>query len=77
MTSAVQRVAVVGSDGTVAIEVPELAPGQRVRVTVEPTATAKRTWKTDQPDGLADERFSRATEQIDTYLRAAREALDD
>ena len=35
MAGAVQRAAVVGPDGAIAIRVPEPAPGQRVRITVE------------------------------------------
>lgn len=36
MTSILHKDAIVQPDGTIALSVPELAPGQRVRVTIEP-----------------------------------------
>lgn len=40
MTSALRKDAVVQPDGTIALSVPELAPGQHVRVTIETSGAA-------------------------------------
>lgn len=50
MTSALRKDAIVQPDGTIALSVPELAPGQRVRVTIEPSGAADD----DETGGTSD-----------------------
>ena len=77
MASTVQRAAVVGPDGAIAIHVPELAPGQRVRVTVEvePDPATLRTAIAVLTE-LPGHRLFQTAEAVDAYLRTEREAWD-
>jgi hypothetical protein len=77
MASAVQRATVVQPDGTVAVRVPELAPGQRVRVTVELEPTPSETRSALAVlDELPGHRLFQTADEVDAYLRAERDAWD-
>jgi hypothetical protein len=77
MARAVQRATVVQPDGTIAIRVPELAPGQRVRVTVElePMPSQSRSALAVLAE-LPGHRLFQTAEEVDAYLRAERDAWD-
>ncbi|HVA90440.1 MAG TPA: hypothetical protein VNL71_11430 [Chloroflexota bacterium] len=75
MASAVHRAAVVGPDGAIAIRVPELAPGQRVRITVElEQESAELRPAIAVLAELPGPRLFHTAEAVDTYLDAEREA---
>lgn len=77
MASAVQRAAVVGPGGAIAIRVPELAPGQRVRVTVEVEQDpASLRAAIEVLAELPGHRLFQTAEAVDAYLRTEREAWD-
>ena len=75
MASAVHRAAVVGPDGAISLRVPELAPGQRVRVTVEvePESAELRSGIAVLAE-LPGHRLFHKAKAVDTYLDAEREA---
>ena len=78
MTSVLHKDAVVQPDGTIALSVPELAPGQRVRVTVEPEQ-APVVEKRHAADILAEmpgHRLFKTAEEVDAYINEERDSWD-
>lgn len=77
MAAAVQRATIVGPDGAIAIRVPELAPGQRVRVTVEveqePTEVRPAIAVLAE---LPGHRLFQTADAVDAYLHTERAAWD-
>lgn len=76
MTTLLQRDAVVGPNGTIEVHVPELAPGQCVRVIIEPASVAPSGRALDvlaQPSG---HRLFKTASEVDAYVRAEREAWE-
>jgi hypothetical protein len=76
MTNLLQRDAVVGPDGTIAVRVPELAPGQRVRVTIEPEEGRATVHALDVLSTLRGRRLFKTAGEVDAYIRAEREAWE-
>ncbi len=77
MATAMQRAAIVGPDGTIAVQVPELMPGQRVRVTIETESAPVEAGRAiDLLATLSGHRLLRSPEEVDAYLRAERDAWD-
>ena len=84
MSAVIHREAVVGPDGKIEISAPELQPGQRVSITIEPEPEADVT--TYPPEGklpmidLMDEgpgqRLFKTAEEVDEYIRQERESWD-
>ncbi|MDB5057404.1 MAG: hypothetical protein JWO59_876 [Chloroflexi bacterium] len=76
MTNLLQRDAVVGPDGTIEVPVPELAPGQRVRVTVELALAGPSGRAIDVLAQASGHRLFKTASEVDAYIRAEREAWD-
>lgn len=71
MATIIEREAVVGPDGKIEIAAPELAPGQRVKVTVEIEGQAPHglDWETASPEEIiAELRASRVESTRDVPL---------
>ena len=76
MINPVERNAVVGPDGTIAVQVPELAPGQRVRVTIAPVDAGPAESALDILARTSGRRLFKTADEVDAYVRAEREAWD-
>jgi hypothetical protein len=84
MSAIIHREAVVGPDGKIEISAPELRPGQRVSITIEPEREAGIA--TYPPEGkipmidLMDEapgqQLFKTADEVDEYLRQERESWD-
>jgi hypothetical protein len=74
MATSLYRGAIVGQDRTLELHVPELAPGQRVRVIIEPETSTKPRYAIDVLNGLAGQRLFKTAEEVESYLQAEREA---
>ncbi len=80
MSAIIHREAVVGPDGKIEISAPELQPGQRVTITIEPEGEAGVTQPEpslydlvkDLPGGL----MFRTAEEVDAYIRQERDSWD-
>lgn len=80
MSAIIHREAVVGPDGKIEISAPELQPGQRVAITIEPEGEAGVTSPEpslydlvkDLPGGLMFE----TAEEVDAYIRQDRDSWD-
>lgn len=80
MSAIIHREAVVGPDGKIEISAPELQPGQRVSITIEPELEAGVTppepslydLVKDLPGGL----MFKTAEEVDEYLRQERDSWD-
>lgn len=80
----IHREAVVGPDGHIDIAAPELRPGQRVSITIEPEPEAGA--KTYAPEGtipmidLMEEapgqQLFKTADEVDEYIRRERESWD-
>lgn len=79
MSAVIHREAVVGPDGVIAIPTPELQPGQRVAITIEPEQTSPQQPSSRIRDILAEApghlEFQTADE-VDAYIREERDAWD-
>ncbi len=78
MSTIIQREATVSPDGTIEIAVPELQPGQRVSITIEP-AEALETPKRHAADILAEmpgHRLFKTAEEVDAYINEERDSWD-
>ena len=78
MSTVLQREATISSDGTIEIAVPELQPGQRVSITIEPE-TASETPKRHAADILAEmpgHRLFKTAEEVDVYSNEKRDSWD-
>jgi hypothetical protein len=83
MATIIEREAVVGPDGTIEIATPELAPGQRVKVTVEVDGTCGQPIQQEPKrhviDMLAEmpgHRLFKTAEEVDEYIRQERDSWD-
>lgn len=82
MTS-IHTTATVGPDGTLDLHVPNLPPGQRVSITIEPEQTAPAPQALsggvhiiDLIKDLPGHRLFKTAEEVDEYLRQERESWD-
>ncbi len=73
MVSSLHRSAVVTVDGTLAVRVPELAPGQRVRVTIEPESPTPSKHAIELLEESAGPRLFKSAAEVDAYVRAERD----
>lgn len=82
MSTTVRREAVVGPDGKIEINVPELQPGQHVTVTIQPEQTASEAppeEKISMYDFIKDlpgGRLFKSAEEVDEYLRQERDSWE-
>lgn len=77
MTTVIRREAVVGPDGKIEVSAPELAPGQRVSVTIEPEAAPVE--KRHAAEILAEapgHLLFQTAEEVDEYIRQERDSWD-
>lgn len=84
MSAIIHREAVVGPGGKIEISAPELRPGQRVSITIEPEPAESAA--TYPPEGkipmidLMDEdpgqQLFKTADEVDEYLRQERESWD-
>ncbi|HEX2349342.1 MAG TPA: hypothetical protein VHI51_13005 [Ktedonobacterales bacterium] len=82
MSTVIHREAVVGPDGKIEISAPELQPGQRVSVTIEPEADDASASSTAEPSlydlvkDLPGGRLFKTADEVDEYLRQERDSWD-
>jgi hypothetical protein len=76
MVTSLHRDAVVAPDGTIAIHVPELAPGRRVRVTIEQESTMPQRHAIDMLETTIGHGSFTTVEDVDAYVRTERDAWD-
>jgi hypothetical protein len=83
MSLSIHRESVVGPDGTITLTVPELAPGQRVTVTIESDQAAPTAETPEAPIHIIDlikdlpgHRLFKSAEEVDEYLRQERASWD-
>lgn len=82
MSAIIHREAVVGPDGKIEVSAPELQPGQRVSITIEPeTAPDANTTSTepslyDLVKDLPGGRLFKTVEEVDEYIRQERDSWD-
>lgn len=78
MAAPIYTEATVAPDGQIHISVPGLAPGQRVRVSIEP-GEAPPAEKRHAADILAEmpgHRLFKTAEEVDTYINEERDSWD-
>lgn len=77
MATIIQREGVVGPDGKIEISAPELAPGQHVKVTIEPQGEPiqKRPASEILAEAPGHLEFNTA-EEVDAYIREERDSWD-
>jgi hypothetical protein len=76
MAGALQRDAVVGPDGTIAVRVPELAAGQRVRVLIELEESIRIGHAIDVLAEVSGHRLFKSADEVDAYIQAERAAWE-
>ncbi len=84
MSAIIHREAVVGPDGKIEISAPELRPGQRVTITIEPEPEARvaayppegRIPMIDLMDEAPGQQLFKTADEVDEYLRQERESWD-
>lgn len=90
MSAIIHREAVVGPDGKIEVSAPELQPGQRVSVTIEPEtmpeaapeAAPEANTTTTEPSlydlikDLPGGRLFKTAEEVDEYIRQERDSWD-
>ena len=78
MTTLIQREAIVGPDGKIEITAPELTPGQRVTVTIQPGTSEERQGPhvIDIIKDLPGGRIFKTAEEVDAYIREVRDSWD-
>ncbi len=78
MSAIIHREAVVGPDGKIEILAPELQPGQRVAITIEPEADATSSEPSlyDLVKDLPGGRLFKTAEEVDEYIRQERDSWD-
>ena len=83
MSISIQRESVVGPDGKIELTVPELAPGQRVTVTIESGQAAPAAETPEEAIHIIDlikdlpgHRLFKSAEEVDEYLRQERDSWD-
>lgn len=81
MSAVIHREAIVGPDGKIEISAPELQPGQRVSVTIEPEALtsdaqANEPSLYDLVKDLPGHRLFKTADEVDEYIRQERDSWD-
>jgi hypothetical protein len=81
MATVIQREAVVGPDGNILVDAHELAPGQRVTVTIQPEEGAQKTpaielHMIDLIEQSPGQRLFKTAEEVDEYLRRERDSWE-
>jgi hypothetical protein len=80
MTTSIHIEATVSPDGKIEISVPQLQPGQRVHVSIQPEqAPALSTDEIHIIDLIKDQpghRLFKSAEEVDEYLRQERDSWD-
>lgn len=78
MTTAIRKEAVVGPDGKIEITAPELSPGQRVTVTIEPerVETEAKRHAIDILNEMPGHQLFKTVEEVDAYIREERDSWD-
>lgn len=78
MATVIHIEAVVGPDGKIEINMPELTPGQRVTVTIEPEHTEDRSGPhvIDIIKGLPGGRLFKTAEEVDADIREERDSWE-
>lgn len=84
MSTVIHREAVVGPDGKIEISAPELQPGQRVSVTIEPEPEAgiganppdDKIPMIDLMDEAPGQQLFKTADEVDEYLRQERDSWD-
>lgn len=81
MATTIQREAIVGPGGAIQVNVPELQPGQRVTVTIQPQvesqgASTKRRHVIDIVQDLPGHRVFKTAEEVDEYIREERDSWE-
>jgi len=76
MAIPLHRRAIVARDGTLAVRVPELAPGQHVRVTIEPEPYGQVRRAIDQLEGASEHRQFGTAAAVDAYIQSERDAWE-
>ncbi len=76
MVSSLHRSAVVAVDGTLAVCVPELAPGQRVRVTIELESATPARHAIELLEESAGQQLFTTADEVDAYISAERDTWD-
>ena len=79
MSASIRREAVVRPDGKIEISAPELQPGQRVYITIEPepdaaNATATEPSLYDLVKDLPGGRLFKTADEVDDYIRQERDS---
>lgn len=78
MAASIQIEATVSDDGTLEIRAPELTPGQRVRITIEPQGSGEEP-KLHAADILATmsgHHNFKTAEEVDAYLNEERDSWE-
>ena len=78
MSTIIQREATVTPDGTIEIAVPELQPGQRVSITIEPES-ADQVEKRPAIEILREapgHQLFKTAEEVDAYINEERDSWD-
>lgn len=79
MATPIQIEATVTPDGKLEIAVPELAPGQRVRVSIEPEEAPQEAPKRRAIDILREapgHQLFKTAEEVDAYINEERDSWD-
>ncbi len=82
MSAIIHREAVVGPDGKIEVSAPELQPGQRVSITIEPetapdaNATSPEPSLYDLVKDLPGGRLFKTADEVDEYIRQERDSWD-
>lgn len=81
MAAIIHREAIVGPDGRIEISAPELEPGQRVTVTIEPQSTphespVQKPHAIDILKAMPGHRLFKTAEEVDEYIREERDSWD-
>ena len=78
MATPIHVEAVVSPDGKIEISVPELAPGQRVHVSIEPEEhpATQAQHVIDIVEKLPGHRLFKTAEEVDAYIAEERDSWD-
>jgi hypothetical protein len=83
MSAIIHREAVVGPDGKIEVSAPELQPGQRVSVTIEPEPDSLAPQPRDDSLHMIDiieassgQRLFKTADEVDEYIRQERDSWD-
>jgi hypothetical protein len=83
MSAIIHREAVVGPDGKIEVSTPELQPGQRVNITIEPETGSPAPQPPTGSQHMIDiieaspgQRLFKTAEEVDEYIRQERDSWD-